>query len=141
MVRACTSCSCTTIPACSRRSSARCRSSYSLTTPPSSEATTWISPETSLSPLPSSEGAAGEVIPCSYLCGDVRRLQIRLEAIAGSAHGLDQLVMPRRRKRLAQPSDMNVDRAFFDEHVLAPHFVEQPRAGEDPPGVRHEEVQ
>ena len=25
--------------------------------------------------------------------------------------------MPRRRKRLAQPSDMNVDRAFFDEIV------------------------
>ena len=51
------------------------------------------------------------------------------------------LVMTRRRKRLAQATNVNVDGALFNEHVLAPDFVEQARPGEHSAGVRHEEMQ
>src|SRR5436190_3825061 len=75
------------------------------------------------------------------LGGDVGGLQIGLEAIAGPAHRFDQLVVPGGRERLAQPPDVHVDRALLDEHVLAPDLVEQPRARENAPRMRHEEVQ
>jgi len=42
----------------------------------------------------------------------------------------------RRRERLAQAPDMYVDGALLDEHVLAPHLVEQPGAREHAAGVR-----
>src|SRR4051812_37676747 len=134
MVRACTSCSCMTSPACSRRSSARCRSSYWLITPPSSGGTTWISRETLLNPLRSNNQAA-------HLRRNVRGLQVGLEPVARPSHGLNQLVMPCGRERLAQAADMNVHRPLFHEYMLAPDFVEQPRARENAPRMRHEEVQ
>ena len=49
--------------------------------------------------------------------------------------------MPGGRKRLAQAPDMNIHGALLDEHMLAPHLVEQARTGEDPAGMRHEEVE
>ena len=42
-----------------------------------------------------------------------------VQAITGAAHGFDQAVMSRRLQRLAQATDMHVDCALFDEHVIA----------------------
>src|SRR3954462_12409224 len=73
--------------------------------------------------------------------GDVGRLQIRLEAIAGAPYGLDQLVVPGGRECLAQAPDVDIDGGLLDETMPPPDFVEQARPREDPSGVRHEEVQ
>src|SRR5574341_1411162 len=54
---------------------------------------------------------------------------------------LDQLVVTRRRERLAQSPDVDVDGALLDEHVLAPHFVQEPRAREDANRMGHEKVE
>src|SRR5689334_2568971 len=63
------------------------------------------------------------------------------EPVAGAADGLDHVLAFDRRERLAQPLDVDVDRALLDEHVVAPDAVEQLRAAVDALGVRHQEVQ
>src|SRR3954467_473806 len=141
------SCTCMMTRASSRPSSAPCRSSFSPTTPHSFGVTTSISRETWRSPSRWNNQAPG-VAPAGgggsfsflNLRGDVRGLQIRLEAIARAAHRLDQLVMTGRRKRLAQPADMHIHRTLLDEHVLAPYLVQQPRPREHAPRMGHEEV-
>src|SRR5882672_1825568 len=68
-------------------------------------------------------------------------VSLGLKAIAESAHRLDQRVVAGRRQALAKPADVDVNRTFFDECVVAPDFIEEFGAAEDAAGVRHEEMQ
>ena len=63
------------------------------------------------------------------------------QPIARAARGLDHLRALHRRQRLAQALDMHADRALLDEHMVAPHAVEQLRPAVHPLRVGHEEVQ
>ncbi len=63
------------------------------------------------------------------------------EPIARAAHGFDHGRSARRLERVTQALDVHVDRALFDEDVVAPDAVEQLRARVHALGVRHQEVQ
>jgi hypothetical protein len=55
----------------------------------------------------------------------VSRLAERfVEGVAGAAHGSDRIALAPTRQRLAQPADVDVDRAFVDLRRLAPHPVQ-----------------
>src|SRR5688572_911600 len=69
------------------------------------------------------------------------RLSIGAEAVAGAAHRVDEAVVAGGLERLAQAPDVHVDRALLDEHVVAPHVIEELRAGVDALWVGHQEVQ
>ena len=47
--------------------------------------------------------------------------------IAGTAHGIDQLVVSGFLKRLPQAANMDVNSALLDKNVIAPHLVKQLR--------------
>src|SRR5262245_16861177 len=53
------------------------------------------------------------------------------QAIATAANRLDQAIVRGRLERFAKPADMNVDRAFLDADMVAPHLVEQVGAAMD----------
>src|SRR5271165_7518933 len=53
-----------------------------------------------------------------------------VEGVAGAANGTDWIALAPPRQRLAQPPDMNVDRALVDLRGLPPDAVEQLRARE-----------
>src|SRR5206468_359400 len=64
----------------------------------------------------------------------------RHEPVPDVAYGADQrLVLGA--ELGPQPPDVNVDRAGAAEVVVAPYFLQQLRAGEDPPRVLGEELQ
>src|ERR1700686_3489585 len=65
----------------------------------------------------------------------------REEAVAGAAHGLDQVIVATGRKRLAQAPDVHVHCAVLDENVVAPHLVEDLGAPVNAVGMGHEETQ
>ena len=47
------------------------------------------------------------------------------QTIAATANGFDQRVVPGGLQRNAQAAHMHVNRAFFDEHMVAPHAIKQ----------------
>ena len=61
------------------------------------------------------------------------------EAVAGATHRLHHRASGT--QRLAQALDVHVDRALFDEDVVAPDTIEQLCAAVHALGVRHQEVQ
>src|SRR5258708_14799251 len=63
------------------------------------------------------------------------------EPVSRAAHGLDQVVVPARRKRLAKAPDVDVDGATLDEHVVSPHPVEDLLAPVHAVEISHEEGQ
>src|SRR5690349_17310522 len=63
----------------------------------------------------------------------------RREAIAGAAHRLDQPVVAGLFQRLAEPPDVDIDRALFDVHIAAPDAIEQLFARVHALGMGHEE--
>src|SRR5271165_5958646 len=56
-----------------------------------------------------------------------------VEGVAGAANGTDWIALAPPRQRLAQPPDMNVDRALVDLRGLPPDAIEQLRAREYAP--------
>src|SRR5438093_10736311 len=54
----------------------------------------------------------------------VDRSTRQCEPVAGPAHGLDQRVQPERLEHKTQAPDVDIDRAFFDVHLGAPHLVQ-----------------
>src|SRR5574340_1435535 len=67
----------------------------------------------------------------SALCG---------EAVAGAAHGPDQVVMAGGFQRLAQTPDVHVDGAFLHEYMITPYLVQQLGPGINPLGMCHQKV-
>ncbi|CAM2158050.1 exported hypothetical protein [Paraburkholderia tropica] len=63
------------------------------------------------------------------------------EPVAAAAHRFDHSIAARGLERGAQTLDMHVDGPFLDEHVVAPHLIEQLRAAVHALRMRHEEVQ
>src|SRR5688572_10029644 len=126
----CTSSGCRRTAKCWRRSCIRFHCSCLPITPRSRAAQTSTSQGTSRSPSRWSDGSRESV---HYLGAD--------EAVADAAHRLDARIMSGRREREAQPADVDVDRALFDEYVIAPDVVEQPGARIDAPRVGDQELQ
>src|ERR1051325_9907820 len=77
----------------------------------------------------------------SYAGSAGQRLHLLRQAIARAAHGLDHAGALHRVERLAQALDVDVDGALLDEHMVAPHTVEQLRAAVHALRMRHEEMQ
>src|ERR1700736_5598324 len=65
----------------------------------------------------------------------------RRKSIARSAHGLNETIVAESLKRLAQPPDVNIDRALLHVDISAPDPVEQLVATIDALRVRHKELQ
>src|SRR5262249_46475719 len=64
-----------------------------------------------------------------------------VQRITGAADGANRIGGVAAIERLAQAADMNVDRAFVDIHVAAPHAVEQLLARKYTPGPLHEKFE
>src|SRR5712672_2063807 len=73
---------------------------------------------------------------------DSRRLaEAVVERIAGAAHGADRVRHAAAVERLAQASDVDVDRALVDIDIAAPDLVEQLLAREDAAWVFQQELE
>src|SRR5689334_19728370 len=73
--------------------------------------------------------------------GGGRRRWLAKEAIPDSTYRLDELPMARRRERVAQAANVDVDGALFDEDMIAPDLVQELAAAEGAARMGHEEVQ
>ena len=63
------------------------------------------------------------------------------QTVASPTHGLDQAGSLHWTERFSQAFDVDVDGAFFNEDMIAPHAVQQLRPAVHPLRVRHHEVQ
>src|SRR5918911_297850 len=63
------------------------------------------------------------------------------QAVAGTAHRVDQAIVSGGMERLAQAPDVHVDRAFLNIDVIAPHLVEELRPRVDAARVREQKMQ
>ena len=83
----------------------------------------------------------------SSLWGDSKRPERRPsgrlaeEAVAHTAHGLDQSFVTARGEHLPHSANVDVHGALLDENMVPPDFVEKLGAAVDPIGVSHEEMQ
>src|SRR5262249_59761756 len=63
-----------------------------------------------------------------------------VQRVAGAPHGADRIGFLTAVERLAQPADMDVDRALVDIDLAAPHAVEQLLAREHAARPLHHEL-
>eukprot|EP01107_Rhizomastix_libera_P006422 TRINITY_DN20562_c0_g1_i1.p1 TRINITY_DN20562_c0_g1~~TRINITY_DN20562_c0_g1_i1.p1 ORF type:complete len:262 (+),score=-23.55 TRINITY_DN20562_c0_g1_i1:270-1055(+) len=63
------------------------------------------------------------------------------ETVSAAAHGLDQAFVAGGLQGRAQAADVHIHGALLDEHMIAPHLVQQLGPAVDPLRVGHEEVQ
>src|SRR6185312_12317839 len=71
--------------------------------------------------------------------GDAGAGEFLVEGVARTAHGADRIAAAA--ESLAEPPDMDVDRALVDINVAAPDAVQHLGTGEDAAGRLHEELE
>src|SRR6267378_1982047 len=76
-----------------------------------------------------------------YLRGQASRVldEAVVERIAGAADGADRVDGTPTVERLAQTSDVDIDRAFVDIHIAAPDAIQELLAGENASRILHQE--